>query len=834
MGLNLQMAIDDLQTKELIKNSFPDGRADSLIDAVTFKSMELSDADNSATIMLAVNKLFDPESLGLFTGYISGLTGGRKVRYRPAFAAGIGAAAAITNMWKVFLEQFDNERTWLEYAVPGEVQGVLILKCGNDLALTRLSGNKTIMLIKKKIHEFTGMHAEVIIEKNENADKEPQPIPVVRSVEATVSKTAPSKILKEEEIKGDITPLENIVNPGRYTVEGRIFIINDKDYFRDMKGKDGNDSAIVFFYITDEKETMKLSCWIDRADGLFDGIKKITYARAYIEADYFPNETDITGRVKKMQVVCAPEVNDTAEIKRVELHAHTQMSAMDALTGIEAYIKQAVKWGHSAAAITDHGVVHAYPEAYKIVSDKKSPQPIKLILGMEGYLVEKNRKMNRNDKEEEKDTQKPFHVIILVKNTTGLRNLYKLVSMSHLDYFYKKPRIPREILKEHREGLVIGSACYMGELYQAFLENKSTEEIKAIAGFYDYLEIQPDENNKFLVRGGKLNSTGDLHEINGKICAIGEEIGKPVVATGDIHFLKPGDRIYRDVLMSAQGYDEIGETTTADLSFKTTDAMLEEFKYLGVEKAFEVVVKNTRLISDMIEANIRPVPSVLHTPSLENSDEEIRKTSWDRAAEIYGMNLPEIVQERVDRELNAIIGNKYSVLYLIAKKMVEKSNKDGYIVGSRGSVGSSLVAYLCGISEVNPLAPHYVCAGCQHSEFINSDLVGIDMDDKECPICGEKLQKDGYNIPFETLMGFKGEKVPDIDLNFSGEYQETIHKYIVELFGVDKVFRAGTIVTVKDDAVKKDFISKYMEKTGKKLREAEKVRLAKGCSGRSE
>src|ERR1035437_966777 len=598
-----------------------------------------------------------------------------------------------------------------------------------------------------------------------------------------------------------------------------------------MKGKDGNDSAIVFFYITDEKETMKLSCWIDRADGLFDGIKKITYARAYIEADYFPNETDITGRVKKMQVVCAPEVNDTAEIKRVELHAHTQMSAMDALTGIEAYIKQAVKWGHSAAAITDHGVVHAYPEAYKIVSDKKSPQPIKLILGMEGYLVEKNRKMNRNDKEEEKDTQKPFHVIILVKNTTGLRNLYKLVSMSHLDYFYKKPRIPREILKEHREGLVIGSACYMGELYQAFLETKSTEEIKAIAGFYDYLEIQPDENNKFLVRGGTLNSTGDLHEINVKICAIGEEIGKPLVATGDIHFLKPGDRIYRDVLMSAQGYDEIGETTTADLSFKTTDAMLEEFKYLGVEKAFEVVVKNTRLISDMIEANIRPVPSVLHTPSLENSDEEIRKTSWDRAAEIYGMNLPEIVQERVDRELNAIIGNKYSVLYLIAKKMVEKSNKDGYIVGSRGSVGSSLVAYLCGISEVNPLAPHYVCAGCQHSEFINSDLVGIDMDDKECPICGEKLQKDGYNIPFETFMGFKGEKVPDIDLNFSGEYQETIHKYIVELFGVDKVFRAGTILTVKDDAVKKDFISKYMEKTGKKLREAEKVRLAKGCSG---
>lgn len=831
MGLNLQMGIDDLLTKELIKNSFSDGQIDNLIAAVTFKSMELNDSDNSAVIFLSINQLFDPKALDLFTAYISGLTGGKKIKYNPVFAPGITSAGAVVNMWTAFIDKFDAEKTWLEYVMPVEVQGFLALKCSNDLAFTRLSGNKTILMIRKKIHEFTGMDVEITVEKDEKAPKEQEPMHVVTSVEVTVSKISPSKILKDEEIKGEITPLENIVNPGKYTVEGRIFLGDDKDYFREMKGKDGGNSMIVFFYITDEKETMKLSCWIDSTDGLFDGIKRLKYARACIETDYFPHEIEMTGRVKRLQAIAAPEVNDTAELKRVELHAHTQMSGMDALTNIESYIKQAVKWGHTAVAVTDHGVVHSYPEAFKIITNKKDPQPIKLILGMEGYLVEKNKKMNRADKEEEKDTQKPFHIIILVKNKTGLKNMYRLVSMSHLDYFYKKPRLPREILKEYREGLVFGTACYIGELYQAFLENKSNEETAKIAEFYDYLEIQPDENNKFLVRNGKLNSIEDLHEINRKICALGEQIGKPVVATGDLHFLKPGDRIYRDVLMSAQGYDEIGETTTADLSFKTTNAMLEEFSYLGAEKALEVVVKNTRLIADMIEANIRPVPEALHTPSLENSDELIRKATWDRAAVLYGMNLPDIVQERADRELKAIIGNKYSVLYLIAKKMVEKSNQDGYIVGSRGSVGSSFVAYLCGISEVNPLAPHYICVDCEHTEFINSDLVGIDMDDKDCPICGKKMMKDGYNIPFETFMGFKGEKVPDIDLNFSGEYQETIHKYLVELFGVDKVFRAGTILTVKDNAVKKDFLSKYMEKTGKKLREAEKVRLAKGCSG---
>lgn len=831
MGLNLQMEIDDLQTKELIKQSFSDGKADNLTDSVTFKSMELNDTDNSVTITMLISKLFEPQGLELFTGYISGLTGGRKVKYSPVFAKEITAAQAVKIMWKAFLDKFDSERTWLEYAVPEIGETGLVLQCSNDLAISRLSGVKTILLIRKKINEFTGLTAEVLIEKNEHLEKEELPIPVVKSVAITMSKKIQSKFLKDEDISGEVTPIENIVNPGKYIVEGRIFILNEKDYYKDIKGREGVDSAIIFFYVTDENETMKMSCFVEKTDGLFEEIRNLTYAKLSFAADYFPGEVEITGRVTKIQVTSPPEVTDNAEVKRVELHAHTQMSAMDALTGVEEYIKQAVKWGHTALAITDHGVVHAYPQAYKFINDEKRPQPIKLIMGMEGYLVEKNRKINREDKKEEKDTQKPWHIIILVKNKIGLRNMYKLVSKSHLDYFYKKPRIPREIMEELRDGLILGSACYMGELYQALLEKKSKEELKAIVQFYDYLEIQPDENNKFLIRTGILNTIEELHEINRKICALGEEYNKPVVATGDIHFLKPADRIYRDVLMSAQGYDEIGETTTADLSFKTTDVMLEEFSYLGKEKAFEVVVNNTRRISDMIDADIRPVPKTLHTPSLENSDEEIRKTSWDKAAEIYGINLPDIVRERVDRELKAIIGNNYSVLYLIAKKMVEKSNKDGYIVGSRGSVGSSLVAYLCGISEVNPLESHYICGSCQFSEFFDLDIVGIDMKDKECPVCGTKMKKDGYNIPFETFMGFKGDKVPDIDLNFAGEYQETIHKYLVEIFGVEKVYRAGTILTVMDNAIKKDFLSKYEEKTKKRLREANKIRLAKGCAG---
>ena len=833
--------INDSGTKEILGAFFTPESAAKISRHLVFKSVEFPEEGPGPMIIsafvddLSVAPVFDE-----IVPRLMGSASGREIKYDLEFKKGTDPAMAVKLFWTVFKGLFNGERVWLDFAVPEASGKSLIIRALNDLAFTRLSEKKMIMSMREKITSFAGAAAEVEIVRDNAPAPEQDIRQVVKSIQITSSKDAPSKILKDEEIPGEITRIEDITTKGKYIIEGRVFISDESDYWRDMKGKgrDGSDSRIVFFYLTDEADTIKLSCWLDYEDGLFESIKKIKYARALIEADFSPYETDIVGKVKKLKSMPAPMVDDNAPEKRVELHAHTQMSAMDALTSVADFIKRASRWGHPAVAITDHGVVHSFPEAYGIVNDKRNPlpNPIKLILGMEGYLVQDASKIDRSKNKKENDNngakkEKPFHIIILVKNRAGLKNLYRLVSFSHLDYFYKKPRIPKEVLEQNREGLVLGTACYIGELYQAILLKKSEEEIRAAASFYDYLEIQPDENNRFLVRSGQLASEEELHEINRKICALGAELGKPVVATGDVHFLDPQDRIYREVLMSAQGFDEIGEGATADLSFKTTEWMLDEFSYLGPEKAFEVVVKNTRLVADMIEPKIMPVPDRLFPPTLDNSEEEISRTSWDRAAEIYGVNLPEIVSERVDRELKAITGNKFAVLYLIAKKMVEKSNSDGYIVGSRGSVGSSIVAFLCGISEVNPLAPHYICRDCQQSEFIHTDLVGIDLEDKACPICGKNMDKDGYNIPFETFMGFKGDKVPDIDLNFSGEYQDKIHKFIIDLFGSDKVFRAGTIGTVQDKTVKKEYIPKYEERTRKKLKEAEKERLTRGCVG---
>jgi len=835
--------INDSGTKEILKVFFTPENAAKISQNLIFKSIEFpEDGPGPMVISAHIHDLIAADAFAEIAPRLMGSASGREVKYNLEFEKNIDPALAIQSFWGIFKALFDAEKVWLDYASVEVQNGALVIKCSNDLSFTRLSDKKMIMELRVKASAFTGGVVEISVIRDSVVDKQPETRPVVTSVQITSSTLAASKILKEDDIPGELTRIEDITVKGKYIIEGRVFIAEKAkgEYWRDMKGKgrDGGDSKIIFFYMTDEADTIKLSCWLDGDDGLFGEIKKIKYARALIEADYFPNEIEMTGRVKKLKITARPEVLDEARVKRVELHAHTQMSAMDALTNVADFITRASKWGHPAVAITDHGVVHAYPEAYALVNGKDNmlPNPIKLILGMEGYLVHDSAKIDRKKsrKEDEDNSarkEKPFHIIILVKNKAGLKNLYKLVSFAHLDYFYKKPRIPKKVLGENREGLVLGTACYIGELYQAILRKKSNEEIREIASFYDYLEIQPDANNRFLVRAGELSSDEELHEMNRKICTLGEELGKPVVATGDVHFLDPQDRIYREVLMSAQGFDEIGEGATADLSFKTTDWMLKEFSYLGPEKALEVVVTNTRLIADMIEPKIMPVPDRLFPPTLDNSEEEITKTSWERAAEIYGINLPEIVSERIDRELKAIIGNKFAVLYLIAKKMVEKSNSDGYIVGSRGSVGSSIVAFLCGISEVNPLAPHYICRDCQHSEFLKSDLVGIDLDDKACPVCGKNMNKDGFNIPFETFMGFKGDKVPDIDLNFSGEYQEKIHKFIIDLFGADKVFRAGTIGTVQDKTVRGEYIPKYEERTRKKIKEAEKERLVKGCVG---
>lgn len=704
---------------------------------------------------------------------------------------------------------------------------------------------------------------------------------------------------------------------------------------------------------------------------------------------------------------------DNAEIKRVELHLHTKMSAKDAVTSATDLITRAAKWGHPAIAITDHGVAQAFPEANSASSKiNKEEEKIKVIYGTEGYFVndlpvgmntfprsytdesyvvfdiettglnpsteqiteigaikyiqgrtvdtfsqlinpqkpipqsiteltgitdemvsdkptieeilpkfiefcrgctlvahnakfdtsfidfqvekqglefnyetidtlELSRKIFPNERvhklnivaerlgvslenhhravddaqaccdiliklmQIKEKNEKPVtddytcdlnpdlikapynHIIILAKNYTGLKNMYKLITKSNLNYFYKRPRIPKSILAKFREGLIIGSACEQGEVYRAVLNNLPEEQLEKIASFYDYLEIQPIGNDFFMLRNGTVSSEEDLRNINRKIVALGEKLGKPVVATCDVHFMDPEDELYRRVLQGAQGYDDAD--TQPPLYFRTTEEMLDEFSYLGREKAYEVVVTNTNKIADMIDKLI-PVKSGSYPPSIENCEEDLKNMCHAYAHKVYGETLPRVVQERMDRELNCILGYGYAVMYMIAHKLVKKSNEAGYLVGSRGSVGSSFAAYLAEITEVNALCPHYICPKCKHSIFFEHGeyTIGTDMPDKDCPNCGTHMKKDGFDIPFETFLGFKGDKVPDIDLNFSGEYQATAHKYVEELFGEGYVFKAGTIGTIADKTAIGFYGRKYYEKKGIIPTQAELKRVSKG------
>ena len=813
-------------------------------------------------------------------------------------------------------------------------------------------------------------------------------------------------------IRGKMIPISSISgDSGRIVVWGDIFDIEkkvtksgDKNIFTiDITDYTGSTTAKVFNSI--------------KESAVIDNIKKgdTIVVQGDVEYDKYAGEHVVNARsigtAQKVKVV------DNAEKKRVELHMHTNMSQMDAVTSAGDLVNRAYQWGHKAVAITDHGVAQAFPDAMK-AADKinKDEEKIKIIYGVEAYFMDdlvesvkgdadtgfdgtficfdiettglsaardkiteigavkvengvitdtfstfanpempipqkitqltgitddmvkdapsqsdavgaflefagdnvlvahnapfdtsfiakacedmgreynytsidtvaisrailtdiKNCKLDTvakflrlgdfnhhratddaemlarifinlcqrltddygitktndiNTKIAGGDFKKlpTYHQIILVKNKTGLKNLYRLISYSHLNYFYKKPRIPKSELVKYREGLIIGSACCAGQLYMAILEGKPWGELKQIASFYDYLEIQPAGNNSFMIRDGRFNSVDELHEIDRTIIKLAKELGKPVCATCDVHFMDPTDSEFRKILMAGQGFKDAEQQ--APLYFRTTAEMLKEFEWLGKDKAYEYVVENPNKIADMCEY-IRPIPKGTFPPNIEGAQEQLIDITWKRAKEKYGDPLPEIVKARLDKELNSITTYGFSVLYMTAQKLVADSEAHGYLVGSRGSVGSSFVATMSGISEVNPLCPHYVCPNCKHSEFITDGSYGsgFDMPPKNCPECGTLMDQDGHEIPFETFLGFKGDKVPDIDLNFSGEYQSKSHRYTEELFGKNNVFKAGTISTVAEKTAL-GFVKKFAQERGLVMHKAEEKRLAIGCTG---
>ncbi len=586
-----------------------------------------------------------------------------------------------------------------------------------------------------------------------------------------------------------------------------------------------NNRSIASFYVTDNLDSIcvKMFVSLQKQADFDEHIKPGSYIRVQGRCEYDSFE--------KMNVVMAQNIEkaekkmrqDTAKRKHIELHAHTKMSQIDGIMDVADLIGTAKAWGHPAVAVTDHGVVQAFPDA---VAKAKG---IKVIYGIEGYLVED---IKLPDGSLDYKTNPARHIILLAKNQTGVKNLYKLVSYSYIDYHYKRPRMPRSEIVKHREGLIIGSACEAGEFFRAVIEGRSDEELMKIAEFYDYLEIQPICNNRFMLRRGMFSSDDDLRNLNRKVLEIGKKMGKPVAATCDAHYLNQEDYIYRNIIMAAHGFKELDEEPS--LYLKTTDELLEEFSYLGPEDAQKVVIDDPQLIADMIDDDVKPISDEKCPPKIEGSEERLRTRCYNKAHEIYGDPLPEIVEKRLERELTSIIGNGYAVMYVAAELLVQKSLSDGYLVGSRGSVGSSFAATMDGITEVNPLPPHYICTNpdCKHSEFpkeFDSDC-GVDLPDKNCPVCGTPYKKEGHNIPFEVFLGFQGDKEPDIDLNFAGEYQPVAHKFVEEIFGAENVFRAGTISTIKDKTALV-YVRKYLEERGRVANKCEMERLALGCTG---
>ena len=638
-------------------------------------------------------------------------------------------------------------------------------------------------------------------------------------------------------VKGKPKPIkECLPEDGEVVVWGDVFSLETRE------SKDGRYS-IINFNITDYTSSYPVKVFGEKkkCEDLVENLKdgKTVLVRGSINMDTYMHTYLINARaVTEIEKI---EKQDNAPEKRVELHLHTNMSAMDGMTSAKELVSRAIAWGHKAIAITDHGVVQAFPEA----CNTAAKAGIKIIYGMEGYLVDDDAFYDDYgfgvDDEipaeyiEKVRAEKTYHIIIIAKNTQGLKNLYKLITDSNLKFFKRRPRIPRHRLMQLREGLIIGSACEAGELYRALVDRKSDEDILRIASFYDYLEIQPNGNNAFMLRSQderyeRFKTVEDLENVDRQIIHIADKLGKMVVATCDVHFIDPGNAVFREILMTSMGFSDASQQ--APLYFRTTEEMLAEFAYLGEETAKEVVITNPNKIADLCESGMTPFPRGTFPPSLEGADEDLTRICWERTKKDYGDPVPENVAKRLEKELKSIISNGFGVLYMIAQKLVQNSEEHGYYVGSRGSVGSSFVAHAAGISEVNPLPPHYICKKCKHSEFFMDGSVGsgYDLPPKDCPNCGIPMHRDGHDIPFETFLGFKGDKQPDIDLNFSGEYQFYAHRYTEELFGIDHTFKAGTIGTIADKTAY-GFVKKWLEVKGITVNRAEEDRLTKGCTG---
>ena len=758
-------------------------------------------------------------------------------------------------------------------AVNGYLNGAEYQICDNRIIITLKHGGYERILESGFVKNFAiatekrfGTAYEVeFVGQLEDVEMELPPVEVPKIVERKVEKKAEEKKTVSFEKRED-KPQNGIVyldNPKQFygrrcdfqDIKSMISVSPDDNEIccwgevfgkevRTINTKRG-ESNIVSFSFSDYTNSINCSMFIDPKK--MDSISEVKdgaflLIRGFYEFDNY--KKDFILKPNAMAVLQGyTETDDYEGEKRIELHCHTNMSEKDAVCSAESIIERAFKWGHKAVAITDHGVVQAYPAAAGAVKKiRKSGGDFKVIYGMEGYFVDDTDIEDINALNNKQI--KRYHQIILVKDLVGLKNLYKLVSDGHINNFKGRPLTLKSKLTELREGLIVGSACEQGEVFQAIFENRPEEEILRIADFYDYLEIQPIGNNYFMVRESTLPDKKDkkgnvipnkfryvkdeemLRDYNRRIVEIADKLGKPVVATGDVHFLKKSDEIIRKILMAGGGYDAEDFDYQAPLYFKSTTEMMQDFAYFG-DRAKEFVIDNPQKIADMISGDVIPVPDGNYPPVIEGSDELLRQICWDNAHKKYGEKVPEIVEKRLEKELNSIISNGFSIMYISAQKLVAYSEENGFLVGSRGSVGSSFVATMAGISEVNPLAPHYVCPNCQHSEFFTKGEVGsgFDLPEKNCPHCNTQLMRDGHDIPFETFLGFKGDKVPDIDLNFSDIFQTEVQKYTETLFGSENVFKAGTISTVAEKTAF-GYAKAYAEKKGITLSQAELSRLA--------